>query len=327
MANYTSLPHAHSHLSDQKTHQATKGLVHVKRHTDTLLSVENLLKEALNRTIARLFPYLLTQLLFIGVFILTGFLFILHGGAHIFLYFLTGSLPLTLISGLFFFALLTAGSLYVLGWIQLTSLSVLITGSYKTISNAFSDTKPHVWNFLWFQGVMGVFIFGLLPIHIVSFFTVFIAWQIWALFSYIIFLEDKHPGLHTLWRSYHTVNQRFWDVTGRLIVLFLIYAVVILTFNIFSTENSAVSVLQAVLVYITTPFTISYIYEIYTGLPKQKYARPVHGWVYASIGGWIAMGALILYFIISLIHNPQQALDLILTDEFQIMLEQMEQVF
>jgi hypothetical protein len=327
MANYTSLPHTHNHLPEQKTHKPAKGLVHIQRKSDTLLSVEALLKEALTRTVARLFPYLLTQLLFIVVLILTGFLFVLHGGAHIFLYFLTGSLPLTLVSGIFFFVVLSAGSLYFLGWTQLTSLSVLISRSHKNLARSFSETKPYIWNFLWFQGVMGAFIFGLLPLHIVSFFTVFIAWQIWALFSYIIFLEDNHPGLHTLWRSYHTVNQRFWDVTGRLIILFLIYAVVILTINIFSTEYSAVSVLQAVLFYITTPFTISYVYEIYTGLPRQKYARPVQGWVYASTAGWIGMATLILYFIISLIYNPQQALDLILTDEFQIMLEQMEQVF
>lgn len=322
MKHYTRLPHTYQQYTKKK-----QSLIHIKKNTDTALSIENIFKQTLKRITKKIIPYIIIQIYMISAIAIILLLCLLHGGAHIFLYFITQSLVLTIFSGIFFLLLIIIAGMYLLTWLHLTSLSLLISDEKRTIMQILTETQPYTWQFMLFQGLLGAFLFGLLPLHILSLSGTFIIWSIWALFSYIIFIKDHPPRLDSMWRSYHTVQQRFWDIVGRLTILFLSYIVIFLIINILPVSQSLVSGIQGIFLFLTTPFTIAYVYEIYIHLPKQKYARPVQGWVHASTGGWILMVCICLISIITLIQNPQYIFDILFIDEVQTMLEQMETIF
>jgi hypothetical protein len=261
-----------------------------------------------------------------SIFIFSGAIGI-NLGIHILVYFVTNSLALSIFSGLFFFILLLGLFLYFAAWSQIASICLLINKETITFTEAFTQTKSKVWQFISFQCIVSIFILGLMPLSIVSFFLVYIAWFIWGIFSYIMFIENTSEGLKPLWRSYHTVNENFFNILGQLLIISLIFSIIILILNILATDILAFRIIQGVLTYLLTPFLTIYIAEIYRNVPKQKYAIPDKRWIYASLVGWAIMIIFITYIVVALLNNPVSLLENITNEDLEPFFEQFEQVF
>lgn len=90
------------------------------------------------------------------------------------------------------------------------------------------------------------------------------------------------------------VNQRFWGVAGRMLILMVGYFILMGIFSIpYDPEISAASVLLLLLQFVIGiafgAFTLSYDYEIFKMLKiPEKIERPSI-WIIFSVIGWILM--------------------------------------
>lgn len=327
MSNYTALTETHRSNLPHPQSSFSKHIVHLKQDSDNLFEIGFLFKRTILRTITNVLPYLFTQIVIIISLIFGTGLIILNVVLHIFLYLFTNSVLITVISGLLFFLLISTVFLYLFTWAQLTSFYIFTKKQNTNIFQSFKNVKPLIWKFMAFQAIFSIFMFGLIPFHIISLGLTFILWQIWSIFTYFIFLKDQPNGLDSLWRSYHMVNDQPWNIFGKIIILFLIYAVIILTINIFSFQNSLFYLIQSIFFFLTWPFTVAYLYEIYNKLPKQRYAVPNKNWVKTSLFGWLITGIVTLIIFLILLQDPTLVLNLILSEQVQVFVEEIENTF
>lgn len=257
------------------------------------LSLENLFRQAFKRTKERFLSYLIVALISIGIGIAVVIGLLLIIGLLALLFALTKSIILiTLLSLLFLLAALTL-MYYVGAWLHLTTTYVIISPKKVTTGEAFAKMKPLVWNYVKLEVLLSLFFLGLV---IPTLFTLFIAlliWAFWGTFVTFVYLEQQKKGLDNLWTSKAIVSQKFWGVTGRLILVMILIWLLQIAFNS-GGKNSIGPFFSFIISLLSGPFVLSYHYEIYKNLPLPQNIPTPKGWIIASLLGLIlTFGALV----------------------------------
>ncbi len=262
-------------------------------NTEGSWEVETLIRKAFARTKERILTYVL------GYFVMVGLMMLIFLGLAIMVVFggtvfavkanvITGVLVLAL------FFLSGAAILYITSFSQLLLTYTIMRSEKGTLMQNIREIKPMVWGFVWFMLASSLFMIGLIPFGLLSLFVIFILWMFWGTFASFIYLDRKLHGLDNLWTSYAMVNQRFWGVAGRMLILMVGYFILMGIFSIpYDPQSSAASVLLSLLQFVIGiafgAFTLSYDYEIFKLLKvPEKVERPSI-WIIFSVIGWVLM--------------------------------------
>jgi hypothetical protein len=262
--------------------------------TESLLQIETLFKSAFKRTRDRFLSYFLSSVIISGASIVLVVLGFLISGGLIFLFslshnaFLIGTVS-TVIALVFVLAFL-----YLFSWWGLVVVELMIQSSKTDVVGAFKKVKPLVWNYLSTQAIIGLFILGLLPFIVLSLGVIGLLWSFWAVFVAFLFLEKNKRGMDALWSSRTLYNKKFWPITGRLLLITLVIAVLQIVLG--ATHQDSLRVLSWLISLVTTPFVISYNYEIYKSLDQSEEAAKNTVWTVLSVAGWIITVLLLVGF-------------------------------
>jgi hypothetical protein len=236
----------------------------------------------------------------VSLFAILGFamLFVIIFSATIF------AVKVHVITGIIFlliFILACTAFIYVMAFCQLLIVHTLIRETKGTLMQNIRDVKGHVWEFVWFMIASSLFFIGLIPFGFLSLFVIFFLWAFWGYFSTFIFLTHRKKGLDNLWASYAMVNQRFWGIAGRMVLIMVGYFVIMSFLNIpydpehVGSASMILMILQFVVGLIFGAFILCYYYEIFKLLKvPEKVERP-KVWVALSVIGGVLM--LLLLFL------------------------------
>lgn len=265
----------------------------------------NLVKAAADRTAERFGAYIATTI--IGG-LLTFLLILLIGLMALVLfliYKMTPVIAILLAIPVFVFDIVLY--FYITSWVTLAQVAVLTTepktGFHENFLKliTFNKVKPRVWDFVKVMILTGVFLIGITPFGIFSLGIILILWSLWSFFITFVFLEQKRLGLDNLWISRSMVNQKFWEIALRLsvvyIILFLIYIVLSLS------NDYMASIVSFFVSIFSTPFLISFNYQIYKNLKTPKEVEKSGFWTGLSIIGWFIMIGIIVLLIIAYISS------------------------
>ncbi|MDP2874100.1 MAG: hypothetical protein Q8N84_02300 [bacterium] len=247
--------------------------------------IENLLKSAFVRTKERFLTYLLS----LGLSTAIG------GGVVLALVILGTPLAALMnatkfsILSIFLGALLAVAGIiagvYLAAWISLTVTQSLISPKRKGIVETFREVHPWVWGFVGYQCLAGLFLLGLLPLGLITFFLIPILWVAWGSFAAFVYLEERKKGLANLWVSKTLISQRFWGILGREALVFFTLGAVGVLVNL-SGPRLLGSVWGCLQIFMT-PLIVCFNYEMYRLLPKTATGKTPRGWLIASAAGWL----------------------------------------
>lgn len=212
-------------------------------------------------------------------------------------------------------------------WLGLAATLILIRNEKLRSVDALMQAKILLKGYLWLILVTFLFLLGLAPISFVlCFFIIIIGflffkesiaqililgtvasfaldilWLFWGSFAGFVYIEKYHRGLKNLWVSRELINQRFWPLFWRITLItclnLLVYAPFI--YLLFKYPDSrtlpalAIEYLFYVVIYLTvTPFTTSFLYEMYKGLSHPMEVKKPKAWI------WIAIISTILSIIL-----------------------------
>ncbi len=269
--------------------------------TKHLPQLETLFKDAFERFKSRFLSWFLVTAgsfgLGILVFIGIGLLVALHFG----IYFATQSVEITTTSAVLTGIAGLVGLIFVFSWMTLAIYEVIITDHPAGVITIFQRVRPYVWGFIWYAIISGLFVGGIVLLGMIGFvigaLILNILWGVWNAFSVFIYLEHRYKGLANLWASYHTVNQQFWGVFGRILLLFVVFYFLLFTlaFAAAGANEAALNGLIQIVNILATPFIIAYIFEIYRHLRHDEpNTKPVTGWIVASVAGWVLPFAVLI---------------------------------
>lgn len=275
-----------------------------KKATDAW-KIETLVKKAFDRTKQRFLSYIFVYIIGIGIVILTALCVALAAGA-LYLVFRATNLPaLTILLGVVVGLGVIAALFYIGAWIQLMVINVLTDEKKPSVNESLKKTRPLVPGFIVLAILNGLFIAGLLPFSFLTLFIVFILWWIWGSMMGFVYLHQKQPkGISSLWISRQMVNQNFWGIVGR--VLLVGGGLYFVTFLLSSSKNALLSALTPIVSILIGPFIISFLYEMYKNLSVPKAVEKPKAWVTLSVIGWIV--SIIIFvslgaFLVSLLQN------------------------
>lgn len=261
--------------------------------TEGSWEVETLIRKAFARTKDRFLTYVLGYFVMVGLMMLVIFalaIMIIFGGTVF-------AVKANMIAGALVLALIILAGiaiLYMTSFSQLLLTYTIIRSDKGTLMQNIREIKPLIWGFVWFMLASSIFMIGLIPFGFLSIFVIFILWMFWGTFASFIYLDRKLHGLDNLWTSYSMVNQRFWGVAGRMLILMVGYFILMGIFSIpYDPQSSAasaiLSLLQFIIGIVFGAFTLSYDYEIFKLLKvPEKVERPTM-WIIFSIIGWVLM--------------------------------------
>lgn len=265
-------------------------------HTDTLtktsnhdLQIEQLIQSAFARTKAKFLSYFLAFVLTYAFIIATIIVGALVVALHYFIYAVTASYAITMTSAVISGVLFFVGFIYVSCWGQLAMVDIMITDTKTGVIESFKKVRPLIWGFLGYSIMAGLFMFGLMPLGVLSVGIILILWSIWSIFGAFVYLEYKKKGLENLWMSRDIINQNFWGIFGRLALVYFGFIVLVLLISSFAQEAAWVNAANGILSVVISPFLISYFYEIYRNIKHPKTAQKPIVWITLSILGWIIM--------------------------------------
>jgi hypothetical protein len=257
--------------------------------------IETLVSKAFERTKQRFLSYLFVYV--IGILIaIAAAAVIAVSAVLLFFLFKTANLPaLTIFLGVVLAVSVIGALIYLGSWIQLTVLSVITDDKKMSVNEALKKTRPLVPGFIVLALLNGLFIAGLLPFGILSLFIIFILWAIWGAFTGLVYLYQKQPrGLNSLWLSRQMVDQNFWGIVGRLI---LVGAVIYFFLFLFTfSGNSFLRSLSPIVSLVVTPFIIAFLYEMYKNLTVPKTVTTPTVWITLSVIGWVLLLIVIAAF-------------------------------
>lgn len=237
----------------------------------TILSFKDIFLSSLTRFKKRLFPYF-------GILFLTLIPIAISGIIIAFTSVINKSF--LIVSSILVFPFLT----YFISWFTLASVNVLISES--KIKESLNTTKPIVFKSLWFFILSLVFIVGLIPLGLLSFFIIIYLWYFWGLFSIFILIEKQEKGLKNLWISKQLVSQYFWKIIGFSVLFGIIgIGLSLITFGIAGLFLNI--------------FYLCFTYEIYKRIDKPIPIKTSIMWVWFSIFGWIIFIFLGIFIVIN----------------------------
>lgn len=248
--------------------------------------LENLIKNAFERTKDRFLSYFLTWLLSfaLGAAIVVGLLLFL--GLIAVLYVVTKSVLLVSVLGILVTIGFYVALIYVCSWISLATVSVIINEEKMGAGEIFHKVKPRVWGYFWMNLLAFLFMLGLLPFGILSFSIVFILWSLWSSFMTFVYLTQKKKGLQNLWIAREMFRQKAWGIFGRMLLVgFAVFAISFLLS--FSMKNSAGAGLSMLFSLVATPFALSFNFEMFKLLKVPTGVKTPTLWVVFSVIGWV----------------------------------------
>lgn len=260
--------------------------------TDKNWQIESLFKNAFARTKDRFLSYFITAVImwigFGAVFIIGA----LIGGGMAFVAYTSHNPALYGGIALIVFALVVA-LFYFISWGSLTIIQVMIDKDKIESIKAFQKVRPLVWGYAGMQAIYFLFILGLSPFVILSLGLIAMLWVIWTIFIGFAYLEKGKRGMEAVWYSRSVVNQNFWPIVGRVA---LITAVLIAVQGIFGfNHNSSLRIISTIISIVSTPFIISFYYEMFKNLNQDITPVKPTGWIIASVaGGIIGLALLVL---------------------------------
>lgn len=266
-----------------------------------LWEIEGLIRRAFERTKERFSSYFVVTILGISISFLALMILLLGIVACAIIYSIA---PVAgLILGVILALVVITVFIYISGWVQLSTLSVLVSPERLGAVETFKKTRAIVPGYVWFMLLSSTFIFGLLPFGFLTFFIILIAWSAWSTFSSFVYLERREKGLLNLWVSKALVSQRFWGILGR---IFLINIAVLLVQGLLSGRNNAFSSLASfVFSILATPFTVSFAYEMYKNLRYPEGVKAPTAWVALSVVGWVLIFlAMVAFFTVIISALP-----------------------
>jgi hypothetical protein len=271
----------------EKTSDSTK-----KSTVPAKWQIENLIKSAMSRTKDRFLSFILGLVL--CLFMLIAGLVIpgVIGAILIGISYLAKNWALM---GFFITVLVIVIILvesYIGIWGNLALTKIMTQESKTDLTGAFKKVRPLIWGFFGVKAMAALFIYGLLPFIVLSFGIVGILWWAWMSFIQFAYLEEQRKGLHTVWYSRDLFNQKFWPILGR--ILLVNSSLLLFQIILNSVDNNVFKLLTGIFYFITTPFIISYNYEIYRNLDHSAEGKKSTPWIVASIVGWIIMIAVLI---------------------------------
>lgn len=260
-------------------------------NSDASWEIETLIRKAIIRVRERFLSYILAYVIMYAVvfflMFMLAFMWAFAAGA-----FLTKT---TVITGFLFSLLAVLGVIafiYVVSYTQLAMIKVLIQKKKRTILQTYAAVKDDVWGFVWVMAAFYLFLIGLIPFGVVTLGVVLFLWSFWSSFVAFVYLTQKHKGLDNLWVSYNMINQRFWGVLGRFVVIIVAYVLVSALLN--TIEHDIVIILNYILSLLYGPFALSYMFEMYSHLEVPKAVERPTLWIGLSAFGYLLMLFIIL---------------------------------
>jgi hypothetical protein len=190
---------------------------------------------------------------------------------------------------------------YIAVWWGLTATEVMVQDSKTDVMGALKKVRPLLWSYMGVQGLFALLLLGLLPFVIFSVGIVGFLWSFWAVFLPFAYLLKGKRGINALWYSRDLFNQKFWPVAGRMI---LVTVVIIAIQSVLGfTRNNSLHVLSWLVSLFTSPFVISYNYEIFKNLDQSKEGKRPNGWIIASVIGGVISLVLIVSLVMAGAHN------------------------
>lgn len=252
-----------------------------------LWQIEGLISRAFNRAKDRLVSYFLALVLSFLISVSIVVVFLLVGGFFLFLVSLTRQ-PLLIGSFVFLLLTLFLVSLYYLSALSaLLTTQVIIQDRSGGVMESLKNVWPSIWSYVWLLFLISLFMTGLLPLGLLSLGIILVLWSFWSSFNVFIFLEKRKGGLYSLWLSKTLIDQRFWGVAGRLLLLNA--AVIFVALILGASKNSFLEIASFVWGLFAAPFLLSFGYEIYRLLPQPEEVKRPTGWVVLSLTGLVLM--------------------------------------
>jgi len=257
--------------------------------------MEQLIKKGFNRFKKTFLSYFLTYILgvlfvlaFMAVALLAiallGLLFVVLGKSTL----------VAVIGGVILGLGFIFGLIYIASWIQLSQTFAIVKTDIKSAVNCYKQSRELVLPFIGFGVLSSFFMIGLFYTTILLFIPL-ILWAIWGMFAVFAFIDGKRGGLMPLWYSKAKTTGYFWKILLYVTVIYFAFGLIsYLTMQI----NPKYGFFNGLLWFLTTPFLMSYVYELYLSLPEPKEVKQSTGWIMVSVIGWIISVA-ILGFIIS----------------------------
>lgn len=250
------------------------------------LSLENLFRNAFLRTKERFLSYFLVVLIGIGFGFAVMIGFLLAVGLLALIFTLSKSIVLLFIMS----SIITLTSLtliyYFGAWIHLTTTFVIIAPEKVTTGEAFAKVKPLVWGYVKLEILLSLFFIGLILPSIFTLFIALIIWAFWSAFVTFVYLEQQKKGLDNLWTSKAMVSQKFWGITGRFSLVMILTLILQGIFNS-GGKNSIGPFFSFLISLFTSPFVLSYFYEVYKNLSVPKDSKKPTIWLILSAIGWL----------------------------------------
>ncbi len=278
---------------------------HPMSTSESSWQIENLLKAAFVRTKERFLSYFLALLLSIAIGIVSFLVVILIGALLFFIYSTAKSALLGVVLLLAGIALFIVVIVYVSAWTGLVLVDILIQEKKIGVIETFKKLRKEVWGWFLFTSLSSLFFIGLIPFGLMTVGLLFILWIFWGSFSILIYLQDKRNGLENLWVSRAMINQKFWPIAGRLLLLNAIFWFMGYLFN--NVNDGSFRWVSFVFSLVTAPLATSFLYEIYVHLEKPKIVRRPFIWVLLSLIGWIIL-LILLYILFTTAANWGPAL-------------------
>ncbi|KXK09030.1 MAG: hypothetical protein UZ21_OP11001000083 [Microgenomates bacterium OLB22] len=195
--------------------------------------------------------------------------------------------PLTIIMGIIALGFV----IYISAWSTLIATK-LLKDPTKSLKVLAKDTKKDVLALVKTNVLMGVFFIGLLPLGIVSAFTIYIIWSLWAAMTTLSFVYEKRRGLDALWRSKEIVQQKFWSVVGLLVLSTGGSIIINSLFQQFDVPLR--EVLTNLIGILLSVFVLCGLYELFTQVPKaESPSKRPHLWVLIAKIGYAVLILLI----------------------------------
>lgn len=259
--------------------------------------IEGLISWAFNRTKDRFVSYFLALILSFLISLALVVAFLVVGGLTLFLVSLTRQ-PLLIGSFAFLLLLLFLLAMYYLSSLcTLLTTQVIIQDQKVGVMESLKGVWPAIWGYVWLLFLISLFLMGLLPFGFLTLGVVLILWSFWSSFSVFIFLEKRKGGLYSLWLSKSLIDQRFWGVAGRLLLLNA--SVIFISLILAASKNSFLEIVSFAWGLLAAPFILSFSYEIYRLLPSPEVVKRPTGWVISSIVGWLLLFLLVVGLISS----------------------------
>lgn len=249
-------------------------------------SFKNTLLLAWKKSQTLFFPYLLIHIVS-GLCMLCV---VVIAGLILFPFIITKNIAVLIPLGILMGIVALSGIIIISAWSTLIATHLLksTSASLKTLAG---ETKKDIGKLVKTNILIGLFFIGLLPLGILSAFTLYILWSLWASMITLSFVYEKKTGLDALWGSKHHVQARFWQVVGLLALSTASSMLINMLFQQFDVPLRGV--LTNLIGVFLSVFVLCGLYELFSQTPLSDTVKKPTVWIRISQIGYVVLLLLI----------------------------------